>query len=49
MVMNATGQTPATAAIGTQHVKFESFYREHLPFIRLYLARRVEVRSLSLT
>lgn len=42
MVMNATAQTSSTAAIATQHAKFEAFYRDHLPFVRLYLARRVE-------
>lgn len=41
MVIKSMGQTPDIAAISTQHAEFESFYREHLPFLRLYLARRV--------
>lgn len=29
------------AALATQPAELERFYREHLPFVRLYLARRV--------
>ena len=31
--------------IVTQPEEFEAFYREHLPFLRLYLARRVDEPS----
>lgn len=42
MVIKSMGPTSATAATGTQHADFEAFYREHLPFVRLYLARRIK-------
>ena len=29
-------------AIGTHPEEFENFYREHLPFVRMFLARRVD-------
>lgn len=31
----------SVSAVATEPAEFESFYREHLPFVRLYLARRV--------
>jgi len=42
MVIKSMGTTSDIAAIGTQHADFQAFYREHLPFVRLYLARRVK-------
>lgn len=33
------------AAVASQPAEFEAFYREHLPFVRAYLARRVDDAS----
>lgn len=41
MVTRATGGAQDVPAIATHPEEFETFYREHLPFVRLYLARRV--------
>lgn len=41
MVMPRNGEEPAVQAVATQPEDFETFYREHLPFVRSYLARRV--------
>ncbi len=42
MVTRATGEAQDLQAIATQPEEFEAFYREHLPFVGLYLARRVD-------
>lgn len=42
MVTRATGEAHDVQAVATQPEEFETFYREHLPFVRLYLARRVD-------
>lgn len=42
MVTRANGEARDVPAFATQPAEFEAFYREHLPFVRLYLARRVE-------
>lgn len=42
MVIKSMGRAHDIAAIAVQHAEFEAFYREHLPFVRLYLVRRVE-------
>ncbi len=42
MVARANGEASDVPAIATQPAEFEAFYREHLPFVRLYLARRIE-------
>ena len=41
MVIDPTGEADMSA-IATQPVEFEAFYREHLPFVRVYLARRID-------
>ncbi|MEJ5946350.1 sigma-70 family RNA polymerase sigma factor [Pseudokineococcus basanitobsidens] len=41
MVVPRKGEEPAVQAVATQPEDFETFYREHLPFVRSYLARRV--------
>lgn len=42
MVTRANGEARDAPAFATQPADFEAFYREHLPFVRLYLARRIE-------
>lgn len=42
MVYRSTGPARNVPAIATQPAAFEAFYREHLPFVRVYLARRVD-------
>lgn len=39
--MPRNGAGPTLQAVATQPEDFERFYREHLPFVRSYLARRV--------
>lgn len=41
MVMPRNGDEPAVQAVATQPEDFETFYLEHLPFVRSYFARRV--------
>lgn len=41
MVMPRNGHEPAVQAVATQPEDLEAFYREHLAFVCLYLARRV--------
>lgn len=42
MVDRSEGGVYKVAAVATQPAEFEAFYREHLPFVRSYLARRVD-------
>lgn len=46
MVIRATGRGNGLQVVATQSDEFETFYREHLPFVRRYLARRVDDPSL---
>lgn len=42
MVTITTGEARGIPTIATQPAEFEAFYREHICFVRLYLARRTE-------
>lgn len=42
MVNRSTARDSEVAVVATQPAEFETFYRAHLPFVRSYLARRVD-------
>ena len=42
MVLESRDEAPRLATVATEPAELEAFYREHLAFVRSYLARRVD-------
>ena len=42
MVFRSTSRARVAPVLLTHPAEFAAFYREHLPFVRLYLARRID-------